>query len=90
MLTTHQVILFIPGCDEIISGERTMQGSSAAATLHALNSLLLLDTVSTQNTKDAAYTDNLNCSSKLQECTIRWQTISERGPKNGFFKKRPN
>ena len=67
-----------------------MQGGSAAATLHALNSLLLLDAVSTQNTKDAAYTDNLNCSSKLQECTIRWQTISERGPKNGFFKKRRN
>lgn len=54
----HQAILFIPSCDEIISGEGTMKSDSAAVTLYALDSLLLLDAASTQNTKHAAYADN--------------------------------
>lgn len=54
----HQAILFIPSCDEIISGEGTMKIDSAAVTLYGLDSLLLLDAVSAQNTKHAAYADN--------------------------------
>ena len=83
----HQAILFIPGCNEIISGERTMQGDSAVVTLYALDSLLLLDVVSSKNTKHAAYADNLSCSSKLQERTIWSHKISKLDPKEWLFFK---
>ena len=56
--------LFIPRGDKIISGEGTTQGDPAATATCALGSLPLLDAVSTQRTKHAAYSNDLNCAGK--------------------------
>ena len=85
--SNHRAVLFIPGGDEIMSGKETMQGDPPAVFLYVLDSLLLLDTLLTQNKKHAAYVDNLTCSSKLRECAIWWHKISKLGPKIGFFPK---
>lgn len=83
----HQARVFIGGGDEIISREGTTHGGPAAVTICTLGSLPLLDTLLTQNTKQAAYADNLSCADNVHNLAIWRHKVNKLGPKIGYFRE---
>ena len=83
----HQAILFISGSDKILLTEGTTQGDPAPMVIYALGSLPLLDVVLTQNTKHAAYADDLSCVGKSQNLATRWHKTNKLRPGIAYFMK---
>ena len=83
----QQARLFISGGSEITSAEGTTQGDPTAMPIYALGSIPLLDATVTDNTKHAAYADDISCAGKLTSILAWWKKLNIFGPKVGYFPK---
>ena len=79
--------LFISGGEEVTSDEGTTQGDPTAISTYALGSLALLNITATDNTKHAAYADDIICVGKLRNILTWCNKLKTFGPKIGYFQK---
>ncbi|KAG1654807.1 Down syndrome cell adhesion molecule-like protein Dscam2 [Nymphon striatum] len=79
--------LFITGGTEITSQEGTTQGDPAAMPVYALATVPLLETLSTYDTKQAAYADDLVSAGKLKSLLAWWVGLLRVAPKAGYYPK---
>ena len=79
--------LFVTGGVEIHSQEGTTQGDPTAMPLYALGTIPLLNAISTDDTKHAAYADDLSTSGRLKSVLRWWQGLVKSGPIIGYFAK---
>ena len=73
--------LFISGGEKITPAEGTTQVHPTAMPIYALGSLPLLNITTTNNTKCAAYADDINCVGKLGNILTCWNKLNIFGPK---------
>ena len=79
--------LFISGGEEITSDKSTTQGGPTAIPIYALGSLPLLNITTTDNTKNAAYADDISCVGKLKNILSWWNNLNIFGPKKDIFQR---
>ena len=84
---SREARLFISGGEEITSTEGTIQGDLTAMPIYALGSLPLLNITTAENTKHAAYADDISCVGKLRNILIWWNKLNTFSPKIGYFPK---
>lgn len=77
--------LFINGGKEIKSSEGTTQGDPAAMTIYALGTLPFLCAITSYDTRQIAYADDLSCAGKLKNLLKWWKLVESFGPKVGYF-----
>ena len=82
--------LFISEVEEITSDKSTTQGGPTATHIYALGSLPLLNITTTDNTKNAAYADDISCVGKLKNIVTWWNNLNNFGPKKDYFPKAKN
>ena len=76
--------LFLMGGREIESQEGTTQGDPASMPVYTLATVPLLESVSTNNTKQAAYADDLISAGKLQPLLTWWEKLLKVAPNVGY------
>lgn len=67
--------------------ERELRKITQLLVINALGSKPILDFVLTQNKKDAAYADYLNCVAKSQNLATRWHKTNKLCPRIVYFNK---
>ena len=82
-----QCRLFISRGEEITSAEGTRQGDPSAMPIYTLGSLPLLNMTTTENTKYAAYADDISCVEILRNILTWWSKLNTFFPKIGYFPK---
>ena len=82
-----QCRLFISRGEEITSAEGTRQGNPSAMSIYTLGSLPLLNMTTTENTKYAAYADDISCVEILRNILTWWSKLNTFVPKIGYFPK---
>ena len=80
-----QCRLFISRGEEITSAEGTRQGDPSAMPIYTLGSLPLLNMTTTENTKYAAYADDMSCVEILRNILTWWSKLNTFVPKIGYF-----
>jgi len=83
----HEARLFINGGKEILSKEGTTQGDPAAMPVYALGLAPLLDSISTSDTRQGAYADDIGALGKLEHLLMWWNRLVDIGPKAGYYPK---
>ena len=84
---SREARLFISVGEEITSAEGSTQGNPTTMPIYALGSLPLLSITTTDNTKYAAYADDISCVGKLRNMLTWWNKRNTFGPKLGYFPK---
>ena len=79
--------LFVMGGTEIKSQEGKTQGDLAAMPVYALATVPLLVSVSTDDTKQAAYADDLISAGQLQPLLNWWEYLLKVAPTAGYYPK---
>ena len=79
--------LFVMGGREIESQEGTTQGDPASMPVYALATVPLLGSVLTNDTKQAAYADDLISADKLQPLLTWWEKLLKVAPNVGYYPK---
>ena len=80
----HQNVM---GGTEIKSQEGTPQGDPAAMPVYVLATVPLLESVSTNDTKQAAYVDDLISAGQLQPQLNWWENLLKVAPTVGYYPK---
>ena len=84
---SQEARLFIAGGEGITPVEGTAQGDPTAIPTYALGFLPPLNITTTDSTKHAAYTGNINCVGKLRNILPKRNKLNNFGPKIGYFPK---
>eukprot|EP00794_Sanderia_malayensis_P018637 gene18637-biopygen15703 len=79
--------LFVMGGTEVSSQEGTTQGDPAAMPVYALATVPLLESVSSNDTKQVAYADDLVSAGKLRPLLKWWENLLNVAPKVGYYPK---
>ena len=82
-----QCRLFTSRGEEITSAEGTRQGDPSTMPIYTLGSLPLLNMTTTENTKYAAYADDISCVEILRNILTWWSKLNTFVPKIGYFPK---
>ena len=86
-LYSREARLFTSGVEEITSAEGITQGDLTAMPIYALGSVPLLNITTRDNTKYAAYPNDMSCVGKLRNILTWWNKLNTFGPKMGYFPK---